>query len=188
VALSLETWSWIELAALWIAWAYPYAFRAPHVQKRESITVAGPTRIGLALETASVVMALLPGAATPRTSPLALLAAFVAGIAGAVLAWTAVQHLGRQFRVHAGLYVDHELVSSGPYSIVRHPIYASVLALLVTTIILRTSWKMAVAALVVFVIGTEIRVKSEEKLLASRFGPKFFAYKKRVFAYVPFIR
>jgi protein-S-isoprenylcysteine O-methyltransferase Ste14 len=186
--LSIEAWSWIELAALWIAWAYPYAFRAPHVQKRESITVLGPTRVGLALETAAVVMALLPGAASPRNGPVALIAAFVAGIAGAVLAWTAVQHLGKQFRVHAGLYVDHELVSTGPYRVVRHPIYASVLALLLATITLRTSWKMALASVVVFVIGTEIRVKSEEKLLASRFGPHFLAYKKRVFAYLPFIR
>jgi protein-S-isoprenylcysteine O-methyltransferase Ste14 len=186
--MRLEDWSWIELAALWMAWAYPYAFRAPHVQKRQSITVVGPTRIGLALETASVVMALLPRAANPRTSVLALLAAGVVGGIGAVLAWTAVQHLGKQFRVHAGLYVDHELISTGPYSLVRHPIYASVLALLLATIILRTGWPMALAALSVFVIGTEIRVKSEEKLLASRFGPKFLAYKKKVFAYVPFIR
>ena len=173
---------------MWIAWAYPYAFRAPHVQKRESITVVWPTRIGLALEVAAVVIALLPGAAGPRTGPIAFIAALVAGGIGAVLAWTAVQHLGRQFRFHAGLYIDHELVTTGPYHVVRHPIYASVLALLIATIILRTSWKMAAAALIVFVIGTEIRVKSEEKLLASRFGPKFFEYQKKVFAYVPFIR
>ena len=186
--MSLETWSWIELAAVWIAWAYPYAFLAPHVQKRESITVVVPTRIGLALEAAAVAMAMLPVAATPRTGPVALIAALIAGGTGAVLAWTAVDHLGKQFRFHAGLYVDHELVRTGPYGVVRHPIYASILALLVATIILRTSWEMACAALVVFVIGTEIRVKSEEKLLASRFGPAFFAYKEKVFAYVPFIR
>jgi protein-S-isoprenylcysteine O-methyltransferase Ste14 len=38
------------------------------------------------------------------------------------------------------------------------------------------------------VAGTEIRVHTEEKLLASRFGPEFTEYKNKVPAYVPFVR
>ena len=99
--MSSETLAWIELAACWIAWAYPFAFRAPHAQKRESITVTGPTRLGLLLEAAAVFLALVR--TTPlRTGPGALLLALAFGIIGAVLAWTAVTHLGKQFRVHAG--------------------------------------------------------------------------------------
>jgi protein-S-isoprenylcysteine O-methyltransferase Ste14 len=177
----------IELAVCWIAWAYPFAFRAPHVQKRESITVVGPTRVGLLLEAGAVFLAFL-GTTALRTDPTALLVALVFGIIGAVLAWTAVTHLGKQFRVHAGLYVDHELVRTGPYAIVRHPIYASVLALLLTTIVLRTAWPRAVICLIVFVVGTEIRVRGEDALLASRFGEQFAEYKKTVSAYIPFVR
>jgi protein-S-isoprenylcysteine O-methyltransferase Ste14 len=36
--------------------------------------------------------------------------------------------------------------------------------------------------------GTEIRVRSEDRLLASRFGEEFQAYRKTVKAYIPFIR
>jgi protein-S-isoprenylcysteine O-methyltransferase Ste14 len=177
----------IELALCWIAWAYPFAFRAPHVQERESITVVGPTRIGLSLETAAVFLALI-GTGVVRTNPAALLLALVFGVTGAILAWTAVAHLGKQFRLHAGLYIDHELVRSGPYAIVRHPIYASVLALLLATIVLRAPWPRAVLCLAIFVVGTEIRVRSEDALLAGRFGDQFHQYKSRVPAYIPFLR
>lgn len=179
--------SWIILCGCWVAWAYPFAFRAPHVQKRESITVAGPTRVGLLLETGAVFLALL-GTGVLHTDTAALSAALIFGIVGAVLAWTAVTHLGKQFRVHAGLYVDHELVRSGPYAIVRHPIYASVLALLMTTVVLRATWERAAICLAIFVVGTEIRVRSEDGLLAARFGEQFAQYKKSVPAYIPFVR
>lgn len=182
-----ETISWIVLAACWIAWAYPFAFRAPHTQRRESITVTGPTRVGLLLEAGAVFLAFVHTSSL-RADPAALLIALIFGITGAVLAWTAVTHLGKQFRVHAGLYADHELVRTGPYAIVRHPIYASVLALLVTTMVLRTPWPRALICLAVFVVGTEIRIRSEDRLLASRFGEQFADYKRKVPAYVPFVR
>ena len=60
------------------------------------------------------------------------------GTFAAILSWSCGAHLGRQFRVHAGLYEDHELVTHGPYAIVRHPIYTSLLAMLVCTLLLLT--------------------------------------------------
>ncbi len=41
--------SWVVLMVSWFAWGYPFLFRAPHNQKRASITAAGPTRAGLFL-------------------------------------------------------------------------------------------------------------------------------------------
>ena len=43
-------------------------------------------------------------------------------------------------------------------------------------------------AIVVFVAGTEIRVRIEDALLLSCFGEQFLEYRRAVFAYVPFIR
>ena len=51
----------IELFVCLLAWAWPYAFRAPHYQKRPSIVATVSTAIGLALECAGIVVA----AATP---------------------------------------------------------------------------------------------------------------------------
>jgi protein-S-isoprenylcysteine O-methyltransferase Ste14 len=41
--------------------------------------------------------------------------------------------LGRQWRIDAGLNQDHELVTSGPYRVVRHSIYTSMLCVLIGT-------------------------------------------------------
>jgi protein-S-isoprenylcysteine O-methyltransferase Ste14 len=123
-----------------------------------------------------------------RPGPVRILASMVAGLIAAALSWTSVKHLGKQFRVNAGLYEDHELVRTGPYGIVRHPIYSSLLAILLSTILLPTPWRWVAVSLVLFVVGTEIRVRTEDKLLASRFGPEFAEYRKKVPAYVPFVR
>jgi protein-S-isoprenylcysteine O-methyltransferase Ste14 len=180
---------WIELVVFWLAWAYPFLFRAPHVQKRASITVAWPTRIGLLLECAAIFLAFairMPSGEGPGVWRIA--AATICGVIAAVLGWTSVTHLGRQFRFHAGLYHDHVLVRTGPYAIVRHPIYASLLAILLCTLLLLTPWQAIPISLAVFICGTEIRVRSEERLLASRFGEQFAAYRKSVPAYIPFVR
>jgi protein-S-isoprenylcysteine O-methyltransferase Ste14 len=51
-----------------------------------------------------------------------------------------------------------------------------------------TWWPMLVAALIPFLAGTEIRVRSEHRLLGERFQESFIAYRSRVRAYIPFIR
>ena len=62
--MTLRTIAWIELAVCWIAWFYPYLFRAPHSQKRKSVTVAAPTRVGLLLQAASAELAFFPAPGT----------------------------------------------------------------------------------------------------------------------------
>lgn len=181
----------VILIVFWSAWGYPFIFLAPHNQKRPSITVAGPTRAGLFLECLAIFVPLafafrLPADARPEWGRIA--GALVCGPLAALLSWTAVRHLGRQFRVQAGLYEDHELVTSGPYAIVRHPIYTSLLAILLSTLLLLTPWRWAVLSLVLFIAGTEIRVHTEDRLLESRFGERFLEYRRRVWAYVPFVR
>jgi len=179
----------IVLLVCWFAWAYPFLFRAPHRQKRPSISRTGPTSAGLLLECLAIFVAFarrLPPDDLPE--PARLVASIGFGAIAAALSWSSVKHLGRQFRVRAGLYEDHQLVRTGPYAIVRHPIYASLLAILLCTLSLLTPWQWALLSLGLFVAGTEIRVHAEDGLLASRFGVEFAAYKRKVRAYVPFVR
>lgn len=179
----------IWLFLCWLAWAYPFAFRAPHRQKRDSTVATASTLIGVALEVAAVMVACnIRLSATHPPGLARILGSMALGPLGGILAWTSVKHLGKQFRIRAGLYVDHELVRSGPYGVVRHPIYASILAMLLSTALLLTPWKWATVALALFVAGTEIRVHVEDNLLASRFGKEFEDYRRDVRAYVPFVR
>jgi len=180
---------WVFLMLSWLAWAYPFIFRAPHNQQRPSITVIGATRAGLALECLGIFIAFACRLSSGQTpAEWRILASIVTGPIAAVLSWSAVKHLGRQFRVHAGLYEDHQLVTTGPYAIVRHPIYTSLLAILVSTLFLLTPWQWALLSLALFAAGTEIRVHTEDALLASRFGERFTEYRKHVWAYLPYVR
>jgi len=105
-----------------------------------------------------------------------------------VLSWTATRVLGKQWRVDAGLNSEHELVTQGPYRLVRHPIYTSVLSVLWGTGFILLPLPLILVATVPAVIGTEIRVRIEDGLLASRFGKQFDDYRRSVAAYIPFVR
>jgi protein-S-isoprenylcysteine O-methyltransferase Ste14 len=179
----------LELIVCWVAWFYPFLFRAPLHQKRSSITVSSPTLIGLFFEVLGIALAFalrLPPASPPGAARIVV--SWLLAALAIVIGWSSVTHLGRQFRLRAGLYTDHQLIRTGPYAIVRHPIYASLLAMLLCTLLVLTPWRWMPLALAVFVLGTEIRVRSEDRLLASRFGDQFREYQRSVSAYIPFVR
>jgi protein-S-isoprenylcysteine O-methyltransferase Ste14 len=171
----------------WVGFFTPFVLRAPHWQKRKSVVASKATAVGILFETAGITLAWIVRAPQRTTVP-ELAAGTAFGALGAALAWWSVKHLGRQFRVQAGLWEDHELVRSGPYAIVRHPIYAALLCELIATIFMLTAWPWWILAIVLFLIGTEVRVHVEDALLASRFGSQFEQYRRSVNAYVPFIR
>jgi protein-S-isoprenylcysteine O-methyltransferase Ste14 len=105
-----------------------------------------------------------------------------------LLSWTGARALGRHLRFEAALRTDHKLVQTGPYRFIRHPIYASMLCLLLGTGVMIASPLLFVVALAIFIAGTEIRVRTEDRLLAEHFGPDFVAYRRRVHAYIPMAR
>ena len=104
-----------------------------------------------------------------------------------VLSWTSAAALAGQLRVDAALGADHHLVRSGPYRMVRNPIYLSMLLVLCAVAVVVSPWQLFVAALIIFLVGTEIRVRTEEKLLVDRFGDVFNDYKRSTPAYIPFL-
>jgi len=117
-----------------------------------------------------------------------LIASMILGPPAVVLVWVAARHLGKQWRYKAALSEDHELIQTGPYRWLRHPIYASMLCMLLATVTAWTWWPLGVASIVAFLAGTEIRVRAEDRLLSERFKDSFLAYRSRAFAYIPFIR
>jgi protein-S-isoprenylcysteine O-methyltransferase Ste14 len=177
------------LGAGWVAWLYPFLFRAPHNQKRASITRKGPTTLGLLLESSAIAIAMLTGF-LPHDEiewwRVALMVAF--SVPSIISAWSAVKHLGKQFRVNAGLYEDHELVRTGAYAVVRHPIYAGLFGMTLATIAVATPWQWALVSVAMFIAGTEIRVHTEDGLLRGRFGATFDEYRRSVKAYIPWVR
>jgi protein-S-isoprenylcysteine O-methyltransferase Ste14 len=110
------------------------------------------------------------------------------GCLSVVLLFLSLRHLGLEWRIKAVVTEDHRLVTTGPYSVIRHPVFAALLALLLSTVALLTPGVAALAAIAACVYGTEIRIRAEDGLLERRFGDPYREYRSRVAAYLPFVR
>jgi len=97
----------------------------------------------------------------------------------------AARRLGKQWALAARLVEGHDLIRDGPYRLVRNPIYAGMFGLLLATGLAMSRWTTLLAACVLFVVGTVIRVRSEEKLLRQAFGAAFEEYARKVPALIP---
>jgi len=120
-----------------------------------------------------------------QKSTFALVLSMVLAPLSTWLVWGATRHLGKQWRYEAALSEDHELIQTGPYRWVRHPIYASMFGMLTASAAAYTWWPLWIAGTVFFLMGTEIRIAAEDRLLAERFGDVFRLYRSRVKAYIP---
>ena len=183
---SMPAYAYAILGAGWIAWCTPFflvkrSAQAPSKLNRNA-------RWGIAFQMIGYSL-LWQGHFWTRSPGLWGLALSVVFFAlASLLSWSGAQTLGRQWRIDAGLNADHELVRSGVYGVVRHPIYTSMLCLFLATGFLITPFLLFVIAAIFFMIGTEIRVRVEDNLLSSRFGQEFQVYRSSVSAYLPFSR
>jgi len=99
--------------------------------------------------------------------------------------WARV-HLGSNWSGIVTVKRDHELVTSGPYAIVRHPIYTGlVLAFVGSAITLGEMRGLLAVAIVVASLWRKLRL--EERWMAEQFGDDYERYRDRVRALVPFV-
>jgi protein-S-isoprenylcysteine O-methyltransferase Ste14 len=185
----LQTAALIELVLCWVAWAL--AFVEPRKQAAgQNVSARAPaSKGGIICQTIgfAFVWAYVRPVGFEMPRPV-LIASMILAPVSTALAWAAARHLGKQWRFEAALVEGHELIQTGPYRWIRHPIYASMLGMFLATALARTWWPMTVAGLIAFLTGTEVRIRAEDRLLAGRFADSFPAYRSRVRAYVPFIR
>jgi protein-S-isoprenylcysteine O-methyltransferase Ste14 len=111
--------------------------------------------------------------------------AFAIAVASIWLAVSACRRLGKQWAVGARLVEGHTLIQDGPYAFVRNPIYLSMFGMMLATGLLITQWFALLAASLLLVAGTYVRVRAEERLLRSAFGAGFEAYAGKVPAFLP---
>jgi protein-S-isoprenylcysteine O-methyltransferase Ste14 len=181
----MPTYAYLLIAIGVIVWFYPFV--PAHRGTTAASVVNSRSRWGLLLQFLAYAL-LWQGHFWTRSLPWwrAVVSVLLFALA-AVLSWTSSRALAGQLRIDAALGADHRLVRSGPYAVVRNPIYTSMLLVLFAIGVIIAGWKLFVVALLLFVIGTEIRVRIEERLLASHFGEEFQAYKRSVPAYLPFV-
>lgn len=150
----------------WVVWWLAFAVRGRwHGEK--AVKVEPKARWGILLQMTGYLLVFTHG---PEVWSSGIeMWRLVVGIVLAVLAnvalWGAIANLGKQWRVDAGLNKDHELVQTGAYRVVRHPIYASMFGMFLATMCWVGTLPGAPVAFVLFVAGIEIRVHVEDALL-----------------------
>ncbi len=136
---------------------------------------------------AIAVTVLVPVWRRPLVPPSATIGvvATVFTAAGVTVAVWARRCLGRNWSSQPALKEGHELVTSGPYRLVRHPIYTGViLAFLGTALVNDLLWgAVFLCVIAVFVM----RVRVEERLMLWQFPDQYPDYMKRTKALVPFV-
>jgi len=85
------------------------------------------------------------------------------------LAWWARIHLGRDWSWSVTRKTDHRLVDTGPYAVVRHPIYTGLLIAAVATAVLEAKWP-SFAGLALFASGFWLKADLEERFLSRELG------------------
>jgi protein-S-isoprenylcysteine O-methyltransferase Ste14 len=131
----------------------------------------------------------------PYFSPIvpvsAVTESILAAISIALTLWSvwfcyaAARALGKQWALMARVIEGHELIRQGPYAIVRNPIYLAMLLMLIAIGMDVSRWPALAVAIVIFIFGTVIRIRTEEKLLRANFGPQFEEYARTVPAFLP---
>ncbi|HEY1393495.1 MAG TPA: isoprenylcysteine carboxylmethyltransferase family protein [Methylibium sp.] len=101
---------------------------------------------------------------------------------GALMCWTLL-HL-RSWRLRAKLDVGHRLATSGPFRLMRHPIYMGLDLLALGTAVWIPSL-LCWAAFALVALGGDLRARAEERLLERSFGPAYRDYCARTRRFVP---
>lgn len=120
-------------------------------------------------------------------SPIWVSGALLAAQAGLfAFAWWARVHLGKLWSGMLTLREGHRVVDTGPYALVRHPIYTAFIGAS-WTLALIAATPVALLGAVVLTIVMSVKAKAEEELLRRELGPASYdAYRARVPMLVPF--
>jgi protein-S-isoprenylcysteine O-methyltransferase Ste14 len=110
--------------------------------------------------------------------------ALVLVVAGVGLACWSRYLLGRNWSSVVQIKRDHDLIDTGPYRYVRHPIYTSLLLAFVGTALKEGDVRGIFAVAIVFASFWR-KLRMEERMLGEAFGPAYTAYRNRTKALIP---
>lgn len=181
------------IALAWIVWwlywraasrgAKVVAFRESATSRMLHIVPLVVAFILLAVPTIHVQrlnMRFVPWAAWP------LLLGGLLTVAGLLFAVWARVHLAGNWSGTVTIKQDHELITSGPYNIVRNPMYTGLLLAFIGTAVWRGDWQ-GVLAVVVVALSLWRKIRVEEHVLINQFGASYDAYRHRVRALIPYV-
>ncbi|HET7048059.1 MAG TPA: isoprenylcysteine carboxylmethyltransferase family protein [Solirubrobacteraceae bacterium] len=166
-------------AVFWIFWLIAA------VGAKQSVRTSRFRRPGLVILAAVVLLRLLRPGTLAVSSPILQVVGLILFASGLGLALWARIYLGRNWGMPMTERAEPELVTSGPYRFVRHPIYSGVLlALLGTALATNLYWLIVLAFLgAYFTYSATV----EERLMTTSFPDQYASYKAHTKMLIPFV-
>jgi protein-S-isoprenylcysteine O-methyltransferase Ste14 len=181
----------MPFAVLWPAWGLSWlvaAFWASKAAARPpmreqllywAMVIVGSVAIGYGFATGQRGMEWMPFDTKEQIL-------FVVALVGLGITWWARIHLGTLWSGTVTRKAHHKVIKTGPYAIVRHPIYAGISLALIATVLLRPNW-LGIAGAALIIASFVIKYRLEERFLMQELGPEYKHYRKETPALVPFL-
>jgi len=119
----------------------------------------------------------------PNLAGIAMAGAVIAVIGCAFAIWARIA-LGSNWSGRVTVKASHELVTSGPYAISRHPIYTGLMLAIAGTALEGGEWR-CVLAVAILLFALLFKMSQEERLMMQTFPDAYPAYRQRVKALIP---
>jgi protein-S-isoprenylcysteine O-methyltransferase Ste14 len=107
-------------------------------------------------------------------------------VAGLLFAVWAREYLGSNWSSAVTIKQGHELITTGPYAVVRHPIYTGMLAGLLGSAIALSEVRGFIAVVLIFLV-LWLKLRMEEQWMHSQFGETYATYAHQTAALVPYL-
>jgi protein-S-isoprenylcysteine O-methyltransferase Ste14 len=181
---NVMAWVWGAWFLSWLA-ASSWANRT---ETKASLAQEAPYRI---VTGAGVVLLFMPRLRGPvlwaTPLPAQWLLVVLAG-AGFAFCWWARLHIGRLWSATVTRKTDHHIVDTGPYALVRHPIYTGLILAAAAAALLRGALG-PLAGFTLIALGCWMKARLEERFLAAELGRELYeAYRRRVGMLTPRLR
>jgi protein-S-isoprenylcysteine O-methyltransferase Ste14 len=185
------TWSWLWVSGgLWILFIGYWSAAARRAAPTKSSESAASRQLHQLLMYGALALAFwrapwlggrwLPAAAYIVAIGLAL------QVSSALLAVWARKHLGRNWSGEITAKVDHQLIRTGPYRLVRHPIYSAMLGMFLGTALVSGELH-GLLAVVIIAVAYWRKIRLEEQHLRTVFGAAYDDYRKKSWALIPWV-
>jgi protein-S-isoprenylcysteine O-methyltransferase Ste14 len=186
VALQAHRQYWAAIGG-WAAFSLYWEAAAKDAAAAKSSESRASRGLHVFLANAALLLELAPIRGLGRFLPLSswiMAAGLGVEAAGLILALWARRHLGRNWSGEIAIKVEHQLIRSGPYRRLRHPIYTGLLAMYAGSALVTGEW-LAVAGFAMAGFAYARKIRLEEASLHVAFGAAYDAYRRKTWALVP---
>jgi protein-S-isoprenylcysteine O-methyltransferase Ste14 len=187
-ALPLNEWPMLASFVPWIVFSLYWEIQAKNSAPAVSSESKASRSVHVILTNLALFLIILPSKSLSRRflpdAMIVKLFGFALECAGLALAIWARRILGRNWSGEITIKENHQLIRSGPYRTVRHPIYSGLLVMYAGTAIV-SGQMHALIGLLVAILAYLRKTRMEEANLVNAFGARYGEYREETWAIVP---